>query len=111
VRSGATALGPGDEAWTNWCHLDDAVEAVLAALARGRPGAIYHASDAHPARRREVVGWIAGRLGIPPPVRPAGGAGDVRGAHRRILGERTRAELGLTLRYPSFREGLAPHLP
>jgi nucleoside-diphosphate-sugar epimerase len=113
VRSGAMALGPGDDAWTNWFHLDDAVAAVLACLDRGRAGAVYHGTDAHPARRRELVEWIANRLGIPPPRRQRGdGSPATRGgANRRVLGERTRAELGLTLRGPSFREGLGPFLP
>jgi len=103
VRSGALALGPGDGAWMNFCHRDDAVAFVLAALARAAPGAIWHGSDARPARRREVVEWIAARLGIPPPRadRPAAGP------DRRILSERTRAVLGVTLRFPSFAVGLA----
>jgi nucleoside-diphosphate-sugar epimerase len=112
VRSGALALGPGDGAWMCFCHLEDAVAAALAALDRGRAGAVYHATDASPARRREVVEWIAGRLGIAPP-RAGGGegtAGSRGGANRRVLGERTRAELSLTLAFPSFREGLAPLL-
>ena len=112
VRSGALALGPGDGAWMCFCHLEDAVAAALAALDRGRDGAVYHATDARPARRREVVEWIAGRLGIAPPR--AGGAegapADRGGADRRVLGERTRDELSLTLAFPSFREGLAPLL-
>jgi len=110
VRSGALALGPGDDAWMNFCHLDDAVTAVVAALDRGRDGAVYHGTDSHPARRREVVEWIASRLGVDPP-RAGGGDGAAAGrggANRRILGERTRRELSLTLAFPSFREGLAP---
>jgi nucleoside-diphosphate-sugar epimerase len=106
VRSGALGLGPGDDAWMNFCHLDDAVAFVLAALDRGSPGALYHGSDAGPARRAEVAWWIAERLG----VTPALGAGAAGGPNRRILSERTRAALGVSLRYPSFREGLAPAL-
>jgi nucleoside-diphosphate-sugar epimerase len=103
VRSGALALGPGDGAWMNFCHRDDAVAFVLAALARAEQGAIWHGSDARPARRREVVEWIAARLGIPPPRTDRSAAGP----DRRILSDRTRAALGLTLRYPSFADGLA----
>ncbi len=112
VRSGALALGPGDDAWMNWCHREDAVAVVLAALDRGRRGGVYHGSDAQPARRREVVQWIAARLGIPPPRRAEGGvaAPGGRAANRRVLAERTRVELGVALAYPSFREGLAPLL-
>jgi nucleoside-diphosphate-sugar epimerase len=103
VRNGALALGPGDRAWMNFCHLDDAVTFVLAALEHGRSGGMYHGSDAEPARRAEVVSWIAERLAIDPSSvsAPSGGP------DRRVLSERTRAELGVALRYPSFREGLA----
>lgn len=106
VRSGRYALGPGDRAWTNWCHLDDAVAAVVAALHRGRAGAVYHGSDARPARREEVVRFVAERLGIDPPAFVEGVTAPAR-ADRRISAEATRTELGFELRYPSFREGLA----
>lgn len=110
VRSGRLSLGPGDGIWTNWCHLADAVALVLAALDRGRDGAIYHGSDADPATRRVLVEWVAQRFGFaahrrtdldPAPSRRGG-------TNRRISGARTRAELGLELQFPSFREGLEP---
>jgi nucleoside-diphosphate-sugar epimerase len=107
VRSGALSLGPGDDAWMNFCHQDDAVAFVLAALDRGRAGAIHHGSDARPARRREVVEWIAGRLGVAA-RRSETAAG---GPNRRILSGATREALGVALAYPSYREGLAPVLP
>jgi nucleoside-diphosphate-sugar epimerase len=80
---------------------------VLAALARAEPGAVHHGSDARPARRREVVTWIAERIGIAPP-RADGPAAP--GPDRRVLSSRSRTALGVTLAYPSFREGLAPLL-
>jgi nucleoside-diphosphate-sugar epimerase len=107
VRSGRHALGPGDGTWMNFCHQADAVAFVLAALERGSPGAVYHGSDAHSPRRREVVEWVAGRLGIAPPR--AGSA--VPGPDRRVLSEWTRRTLGVELRYPSFREGLSELVP
>ena len=103
VRSGALALGPGDDAFMNFCHLDDAVALVLAALDRGEPGAAYHGSDAAPPRRREVVEWVASQLG----VEPTRSELPVGGPSRRIDSSWTRRVLGVTLRYPSFREGLA----
>jgi len=111
VRNGTLALGPGDGAWMNWCHLDDAAGVVRAAMERGVTGAVYHASDAEPARRRDVIRWIAGRLGIEPLRReadPGSGPALPGGADRRISSERTRRELGVRLRYPAFRDGLAP---
>jgi len=109
VRAGTLALGDGDETWMNFCHRDDAAVAVIAALDRGSPGGIYHASDASPAMRRDVVSWIATRLAIDPVRRTAGSSpGGRRSANRRVSSEATRQKLGNALAYPSFREGLAP---
>lgn len=109
VRSGSLALGDGDETWMNFCHRDDAAVAVIAALDCGSPGGIYHASDASPAMRRDVVSWIATRLSVDPSRRPEGSAlRGRRGANRRVSSEATRRELSTALGYPSFREGLAP---
>ena len=106
VARGAMPLEPGDGPWMNFCHQEDAALAVLAALDRGRDGAVYHATDERPMRRREVVTWVAERLGVAVP--PPGAAPP--GPDRRILGERTRRELGLDLRWPTLQEGLAPYL-
>jgi nucleoside-diphosphate-sugar epimerase len=108
VRSGALALGPGDGAWLNSCHLDDAVAALLAVLDRGRDGALYHATDAEPLRRADVVRLAAGLLGIPAPAAPE--RAPAGGPDRRVSGEWTRKQLGLRLRWPSLREGLPPLL-
>jgi nucleoside-diphosphate-sugar epimerase len=107
VRSGALGLGPGDGAWMNFCHLDDAASFVIAALERAPPGAVLHGSDAAPARRREVVSWVAARLGIAPPRSDRAAPGP----DRRILSARSRAALGVELRWPSFADGLAPLVP
>jgi nucleoside-diphosphate-sugar epimerase len=106
VRSGQMALGPGDRTWLNLCHLDDAASAVVAGIERAAAGSVHHASDAEPVRRGDLVRWVSARLGIEPPRLPP----DARPPSmpdRRIHAERTRAALGLVLRYPSFREGLA----
>jgi nucleoside-diphosphate-sugar epimerase len=106
VRSGHIAIGPGDGTWLNLCHLDDAVAAVVAAVERGGGGRVYHATDAEPVRRRDLATWVAGRLAIPPPRLPDGARAPTL-PDRRIHGERTRADLGLKLAHPTFREGLA----
>jgi nucleoside-diphosphate-sugar epimerase len=106
VRSGHIALGPGDGAWLNLLHLDDAVAAVLAAIDRGAPGRVYHATDAEPVRRRDLATWVAGKLGIAPPRLPDGARSPPL-PDRRIHAERSRAELGIALFHPTYREGLS----
>jgi nucleoside-diphosphate-sugar epimerase len=95
----------------NFCHRDDAAATVIAALDRGSPGAVYHASDASPATRHDVVAWIAARLAIAPPRHDEVAAPSPRRrANRRVSAEATRRELGVRLAYPSFRDGLAAFL-
>lgn len=105
VRSGMLALGAGDDAWMNWCRREDAAAYVVAALDRGRPGAVYHGSDAAPVPRAEFVRWVAGRLGIAPPSTTA--APPPGRPNRRVLAQRTRDDLGVALLYPTYREGFA----
>lgn len=111
VRSGALALGPGDDAYMNFCHLDDAVAMVEAALLRGSDGAIYHASDAQPPMRREVVQWLAAQLGVDAQTRD--GSGTSVAPNRRISAVWSREQLGVALRFADFRAGFdhAAHHP
>jgi nucleoside-diphosphate-sugar epimerase len=108
VARGIITLGPGDEVWMNACHQEDAVLALLAVLDRGRNGAIYHATDQQPMRRREAIAWVAERLRIP--LQPASAEPPPPAPNRRILGERTRKELGIQLKWPSLKVGLEPFL-
>jgi nucleoside-diphosphate-sugar epimerase len=107
VRTGRLALGPGDGCWMNFCHLVDAAAAVLAALEKAEAGAVLHASDAAPARRREVIEWIAAQLGVSPQRDDT----PFLGPDRRVLADRSRERLALALTYPSFRDGLSEIMP
>jgi nucleoside-diphosphate-sugar epimerase len=105
VRGGQMALGPGDGTWLNLCHLDDAVASVVATLERGSAGRTYHASDTEPVRRRDLIAWVASRLGIPAPRQPEGARAPSL-PDRRVRADRSRADLGIVLRHPTFRDGL-----
>jgi len=109
VRRGRLALGRGDDAWMNFCHLTDAARSVVAALDRGRAGETYHASDANPVRRRELILWVAERFGFDP-VRETRGPAATARISRRIVAAWSRERLGVELAYPSFREGLGEAL-
>jgi len=102
VREGRLALGAGEDRWMNLCHREDAARAVLAALDRGEPGAVYHASDSEPVRRGDLVHWVAARLGIEPATTDT----PPRGASRRVRADWTRRVLDIELAYPTFRDGL-----
>ncbi|MEO7735492.1 MAG: NAD-dependent epimerase/dehydratase family protein [Kofleriaceae bacterium] len=95
---------------TSRIHVDDVVGAVFAAEDRAVRGARYLAADDEPTTQGEYARWLSQRMGLPmPPSRALFEPGAPKVAHRnrRIRNTRLKAELELTLRYPSFREGEA----
>ena len=92
-------------------HVDDLVEAIVRAGASDVAGA-FNIADDDPAPIGEVADAVAAHFGLPPPPRvPASSvAPEVAGmltADRRIANGRMKRELGVVLRYPSWRACLA----
>src|SRR5437868_13674365 len=52
---------------TSFIHTDDAATAVIAALERGRPGAIYNIADDEPVSFNAFMEAIAREIGAPQP--------------------------------------------
>ena len=96
------------DAALNLIHVDDAAEVVLAAERRGRPPRTYLVSDGHPTDRLTFYRHLAALLGAAEPRFVLVAADQLRrGGDKRVSNARMAAELGVTLQYPSFREGLA----
>lgn len=95
--------------------VDDAADAVVAALERGRPGAIYNVAEAEPAPLGEFFHAIARAAGAPRPRslpmwmarRLAPYAATLFETRLAVSTDRARAELGWAPRHASFREALA----
>ena len=108
---GVEALRRGDkvqgdpDAYLNLIHVEDAAAAVVAALERGREGETYLIADGRPARRRDFYEYSASLAGLDSPVFAPELARRSRG-DRRIANAKMLSELGVVLRYPSYREGL-----
>ena len=91
-------------------HIDDLVRIVFAAEEKAPQGSLYLVGDDKPTTQREYAEWLCKRLGIPLPASVASYApGMRRQAHRgrRIKNDKLKAELGVTLRYPTYLEGEA----
>jgi nucleoside-diphosphate-sugar epimerase len=111
------ALAVGDpitaprEGWLNLIHVDDAARIVLAAERSAQPPGRYTVSDGQPTLRHEYYAELARLLQAPPPVfidPPADSSAALRAeSNKRVSNRRMLAELGVTLQYPSYREGLA----
>lgn len=111
LRAGTYRLvGDGTTAVSR-IHVDDLVACIVAAGDADRPGPVYNVADDAPCSSRELALAAAAHLGLPPPpsVPLAGVDPEVAGmltADRRIDGRRLRRELGVRLRYPSWRDAL-----
>jgi uncharacterized protein YbjT (DUF2867 family) len=95
-------------------HVEDLATVLAASMAQPNPGRIYNVCDDEPANPADVVAYAAGLLGIPPPplvgLEEAGLSPMGRSFYedsKRVSNARIKSELGIRLRYPSYREGLA----
>jgi hypothetical protein len=95
-------------------HVDDIAQAIAAALAQQADG-IFNVADDEPAPPGDPVTFAATLLGVPPPpeipyeqaapsMSPM--AKSFWQGCRRVKNDRLKRELGVTLRYPTYREGL-----
>lgn len=116
VRRGAPVLRAEDDVHTNHVHADDLARACIAALLRGAPQRVYHASDDTEMRMGDYFDLVADLHGLPRPPRLSRAEAALRlspmqmsflAESRRLANGRLRRELRLRLRYPTVREGLA----
>ena len=96
-------------------HVADIVGVIEGSMARPNPGAIYNVCDDEPAPPAEVIAYACALLDIkPPPVRAfADAEADMSPMQRtfwadnkRVDNSRIKSELGVSLRYPGYRQGL-----
>ncbi|KQV95743.1 SDR family oxidoreductase [Rhizobacter sp. Root1221] len=104
-----------DDVYTNHIHADDLARACIAALHRGLPQRIVHASDHSALKMGEYFDLAADLCGLPRPPRiTREEAGRTMSAmqlsfwseSRRLDNRRLVKELRVALRYPTVREGL-----
>jgi nucleoside-diphosphate-sugar epimerase len=112
LREGVATLGGSGEHHLNLIHRDDIVAALLACL--DAPPAVanevFNVADLAPARREDVVRWLADRLGRPVPVFD-GTTGVRRGGlpmpDRLISSAKIQRLLGWSPRHLDYRVGFA----
>lgn len=105
-------IGDGRGIWS-WIHVDDAATATVVALERGAKG-VYNIVDDEPAEVSEWLPYLAKVVGAKPPLRLPAWLG------RLLVGEaavrwmtegrgasniKAKSELGLQLKWPSWRDG------
>jgi nucleoside-diphosphate-sugar epimerase len=97
----------------NRVHVDDIAQVLAAAIDAPTMHGIYNVSDDEPAPPEDVVAYAAGLLGLPPPPAIAFEAAGLEGMAssfwsecKRVSNARMKADFGLELLYPTYREGL-----
>ncbi|MDE0387130.1 MAG: SDR family oxidoreductase [Rhodospirillales bacterium] len=95
-------------------HVADIAQVLAASIAKPRAGAIYNVCDDEPAPGSDVVAHACALLGVaPPPLTPLKDAAlspmarSFYADSRRVSNALIKSELGVTLRYPDYRAGLA----
>jgi len=101
----------------NRIHVEDIVAVLRASMARPNPGAVYNVADDDPAPSPDVIAHACALLGMdPPPLVPFAEADlspmarSFYADSKRVANDRIKTELGVTLKYPSYRDGLAAQL-
>lgn len=95
-------------------HVDDIAQVLAASILRPDPGAVYNVCDDEAAPPEDVLAHAAGLLGVAlPPAEDYATAEMTPMARsfyaesKRVRNDRMKEALGVSLIYPTYREGLA----
>jgi nucleoside-diphosphate-sugar epimerase len=95
-------------------HVEDLATVLTASIERPHPGAVYNVCDDNPAPLEAVVAYAGELLGLAaPPLVPLDAAGlspmarSFYDDNKRVSNRLIKTGLGVSLRYPDFRAGLA----
>jgi len=95
-------------------HVDDITQVLMASIAQPDIGAIYNVCDDLAAPPQDVISHAADLLGLPMPPTVDYETADLSPMARSFYAEsksvhndRIKSDLGVVLKYPTYREGLA----
>jgi len=95
-------------------HVADLAAILVASMRQPNPGSIYNVADDLPAPPQDVVEYAAELLGQePPPLQPfetadlSPMARSFYSDSKKVRNMKIKSELGISLQYPTYREGLA----
>ncbi len=115
LARGAPVLAAEHDVFTNHIHADDLARACVAALHRGLPQRVVHASDDTELKMGDYFDLAADLEGLPRPRRITRRQAreelspmqlSFMGESRRLVNTRLKRELRLRLRYPTVAQGL-----
>jgi len=94
-------------------HVDDIAAAIAASIAKPDASGLFNLADDEPAPPQDVIEYACDLLNVePPPLTPIDDANLSEMAksfyadNKRVSNKRMKEALGVTLRYPTYRDGL-----
>ena len=120
LRQGTPCIFDGEDSYTNQIHADDLARIVVAALRKGSPCRVYHASDDGEMKMGEYFDAVADAFGLQRPPRIC--RADAQSVlpesmlsfiveSRRMTNQRLKRELKVRLRYPTVEDWLVTVKP
>jgi hypothetical protein len=97
----------------NRIHISDIAQVLMTSIERPRQNTIYNVADDEPGPPQDVITYAADLLGMEPPPEVPFDKADMTSMARtfyqdnkRVSNKRIRDDLGVTLLYPTYRQGL-----
>ena len=94
-------------------HVDDIARVLAASIDRPEPGAVYNVCDDDPAPPEDVIEHAAVLLSLPVPPAESFDTAELSAMARsfyceskRVRNDRIKRDLGVALKYPTYRDGL-----
>jgi nucleoside-diphosphate-sugar epimerase len=115
LRDGMPAIAADEDSYTNHIHADDLARIVVAALHRGRPNRVYHASDDGAMKMGDYFDVVADAHHLPRPQRIDRAEAQrvlpesmlsFMNESRRLTNSRMKQELLVRLNHPTVRDSL-----
>ncbi|MBM9594537.1 SDR family oxidoreductase [Roseitranquillus sediminis] len=111
VRAGRSSVIKPGQVFSR-IHVDDIAAVLHASMLAPSPG-VWNVADDEPAPPQDVLAYAAGLLGLPPPAEVPFDEADLSPMARsfyaeskRVRNDRMKRDLGVSLLYPTYREGL-----
>ncbi len=106
LAHGEHRIAEGGRSVVSRIHVEDLARFCLAAIERGPKGNVFVVADDAPVPQAEVITWLCEKLGVPLPAEiPREQLPVTLQNDRRIDARKIQQVLGLSLRFPTYREG------
>jgi len=116
LHAGSPAISDAEDSYSNHIHADDLARISIAALTRGKPCRVYHATDDDEMKMGDYFDAVADAHHLPRPPRLS--RSEVQGAvspmmwsfmneSRRLTNQRMKRELKVKLLYPTVADFLS----